>query len=170
MLGDLIATAATLLITARPFRGHLYVQIAAVHRDAPVGPQHGRRWGRVGRGRATIGGVDCWQDQRLADVEPRRGQIVYGGVITQYVDFLGGTPGQRVGHAEVVRLVGTSGPRVVQVVVLSVEIFVAIFVFDFIVNVILIIDRIVVGIGHIGIKVLLTLRKVLDGIRSISSS
>lgn len=175
MLGNLIATAATtnttagaLLITSRrgrPLGGHLYVQVAAV-----VGPQHGRRRRRVGRGRATVGGVNHRHDQRLADVQSRRGQIVNGAVFAQHVDLFRGPARHGVGHAEIVRFVGTSGPRVVQVVVLSVEIFVAIFVLDFIVNVILIIDCIVVWICHIRIKVLLTLREVLDGIRSVRSN
>lgn len=172
MLGNLIATAAAagaFLITSgrgRPLGGHLYVQVAAV-----VGPQHGRRRRRVGRGRATVGGVNHRHDQRLADVQSRRGQIVDGGaVFAQHVDLLRRAARNGVGHAEIVRFVGTSGPRVVQVVVLSVEIFIAIFVLDFIVNVILIIDCIVVGICHIRIKVLLTLREILDGIRSVRSN
>lgn len=122
VLGNLIATAAAagaLLITSRrgrPLGGHLYVQVAAV-----VGPQHGRRRRRVGRGRATVGGVNHRHDQRLADVQSRRGQIVDGGaVFAQHVDLLGRPARHRVGHAEIVRFVGTSGPRVVQVVVLSV--------------------------------------------------
>lgn len=122
VLGNLIATAAAagaLLITSRrgrPLGGHLYVQVAAV-----VGTQHGRRRRRVGRGRATVGGVNHRHDQRLADVQSRRGQIVDGGaVFAQHVDLLGRPARHRVGHAEIVRFVGTSGPRVVQVVVLSV--------------------------------------------------
>lgn len=122
MLGNLIATAATgaFLITSRrgrPLGGHLYVQVAAV-----VGPQHGRRRRRVGRGRATIGagGVNHRHDQRLADVESRRGQIVDGAVFAQHVDLFGRPTGHRIGHAEIVRFVGTSGPRIVQVIVLSV--------------------------------------------------
>lgn len=176
MLGNLIATAAAaFLITARrgrPLGSHLYVQVTAVRTDASVvGPQHWWRRRRVSRGRATIvDGVNRRRNQRLADVEPRRGQIVDGAVFAQHVDLLRRTAGHWIGHAEIVRLVGTSGPRVVQVIVLSVEIFVAIFVLDFIVNVILIIDCIVVGICHIRIKVLLTLRKILDGIRSVRSN
>lgn len=92
MLGNLIATAAAtaaagaFLITSRrgrPLGGHLYVQVAAV-----VGSQHGRRRRRVGRGRATVGGANHRHDQRLADVESRRGQIVDGGaVFAQHVDL-----------------------------------------------------------------------------------
>lgn len=48
-------------------------------------------------------------------------------------------------------------------VVLSVDIFVAILMLDFIINVIFIINCVVVGIGHIGIEVLL-IREILDGI------
>lgn len=180
MLGNLIATAAALQITSgrgRPLGGHLDVQVTAVHHsgdDAPVvGPQHWRRRRGIGRGR-IVGGVDDGRNQRLADVESRRGQIVDGAVFAQYVDLLGGTAAASAGHgivhAEIVRFVGASGSRVVQVVVFSVEIFVAILVLDFIVNMILIIDRIVVGIGHICIEVFLTLRKILYGIRSVRSN
>lgn len=52
-------------------------------------------------------------------------------------------------------------------VIFSVEIFVTIFVFDFIINVIL---CIVVGVRHVSIKVLLAFRQELDGIGSISSN
>lgn len=177
MLGNLIATAAALQITSgrgRPLGGHLDVQVTAVHHsgDAPVvGPQHWRRRRGIGRGR-IVGGVDDRRNQRLADVEPRRGQIVDGAVFAQYVDLLGGTAaaGHGIVHAEIVRFVGASGSRVVQVVVFSVKIFVAILVLDFIVNMILIIDCVVVGIGHICIKIFLTFRKVLYGIRSVRSN
>ena len=124
MLGNLIATAAAFLITAgrgRPLGSHLYVQVAAVRADASVGPQHWRRRRRVGRGRATVvDGVNHRRNQRLADVEPRRGQIVDGTVFAQHVDLLRRTFGHGIGHAEIVRFVRTSGPRVVQVIVLSV--------------------------------------------------
>lgn len=177
MLGNLIATAVALQITSgrgRPLGGHLDVQVAAVHHsgDAPVvGPQHWRRRRGIGRGR-IVGGVDDRRNQRLADVEPRRGQIVDGAVFAQYVDLLRGTAaaGHGIVHAEIVRFVGASGSRVVQMVVFSVEIFVAILVLDFIVNMILIIDCVVVGIGHICIKIFLTFRKVLYGIRSVRSN
>lgn len=181
MLGNLIATAAALQITSgrgRPLGGHLDVQVTAVHHsgDAPVvGPQHWRRRRGIGRGRIVGGGggVDDRRNQRLADVEPRRGQVVDGAVFAQYVDLLRGTAasaGHGIVHAEVVRFVGASGSRVVQVVVFSVEIFVAILVLDFIVNMILIIDCIVVGIGHICIKIFLTFREILYGIRSVRSN
>lgn len=175
MLGNLIATVATVQITSgrrRALGSHFYVQVTAVH-DAPiVGPQHRWRRRRISRGRATIGAGD-WRYQRLADVESRRGQIIDGGaVFAQYVDLLRGTAaaGHGIVHAEIVRFVGTARPGIVQVVVLSVEIFVTILVLNFVVNMILIIDCIVVGICHVRIKVFLTLRKVLYGIRSVRSN
>lgn len=177
MLGNLTATAAFQITSGRgrPLGSHLYVQVTAVHHsdDAPVvGPQHWRRRRGIGRGRTTIvDGVDDRRNQRLADVESRRGQIVDGAIFAKYVDLLWGTAaGHGIVHAEIVRFVGTSRPRVVQVIVFSVEIFVTILVLYFIVNMILIIDCIVVGIGHICIEVFLTLRKVLYGIRSVRSN
>lgn len=111
MLGNLTATAA-FLITAgrrRPLGGHLYVQVTAVHADPVVGPQHWRRRRRIGGGRTAIG-ADYRRNQRLADVESRRGQIVDGAVFAQYVDLLRGTAGHGIVHAEIVRFVGASGP------------------------------------------------------------
>lgn len=45
--------------------------------------------------------------------------------------------------------------------ILLTEVFVTIFVFDFIVHVIL---DIIIGIGHVGVEVLLAFRQKLDGI------
>lgn len=173
MLGNLIATVAAVQITSgrrRALGSHFYVQVTAVH-DAPiVGPQHRWRRRRICRGRATIG-AGYRRYQRLADVESRRGQIIDGSaVFAQYVDLLRGTAGHGIVHAEIVRFVGTARPGVVQVVVFSVEIFVTILVLNFVVNMILIINCIVVGICHVRIKVFLTLRKVLYGIRSVRSN
>lgn len=175
MLGNLIATVAAVQIASgrrRALGSHFYVQVTAVHdADAPiVGPQHRWRRRRICRGRATIGVCDR-RYQRLTDVESRRGQIVDGGaVFAQYVDLLRGTAGHRIVHAEIVRFVGATRPRIVQVVIFSVEIFVTILVLNFVVNMILIINCIVVGICHVRIKVFLTLRKILYGIRSVRSN
>lgn len=176
MLGNLIATVAAVQIASgrrRALGSHFYVQVTAVHdADAPiVGPQHRWRRRRICRGRATIGCGDR-RYQRLADVESRRGQIVDGGaVFAQYVDLLRGTAARHgIVHAEIVRFVGTARPGIIQVVVFSVEIFVTILVLNFIINMILIINCIVVGICHVRIKVFLTLRKVLYGIRSVRSN
>lgn len=116
---------AALLIADRrgwTFRGHLNVQVAAIRSSSA----HRRRYrGRVRRGWTIIGwtrgssGPQPSGNQWLPTAQTRRGQIIDRTIFPKDIDLLRWII-WRVVHSEIVRLVWTSRPGVVEMVVFGV--------------------------------------------------